>query len=114
MAGAAAPGHPVGDAGRLRLGAGNGDPGRRGSGLPGGLPADAADRAAARGRAGAPVSPGLTGLLLGLSAATGLVLAIGYAPPFRSVRLVGRLAPHVPRTPPPRSGGGRLAAGRPP
>jgi hypothetical protein len=39
------------------------------------------------------MSAGLTGMLLGLLAAVGLVLAISYAPPFRSVRLVDRLAP---------------------
>ncbi|TYP86863.1 type II secretion system F family protein [Blastococcus xanthinilyticus] len=41
------------------------------------------------------------GMLLGLLAATGLVLLITYAPPFRSVRLVDRLAPYVHDTPPP-------------
>src|SRR3954447_13213484 len=40
-------------------------------------------------------------MLLGLAAATGLVLAVTYAPPFRSVRLVDRLAPYVPDPPPP-------------
>jgi tight adherence protein C len=40
-------------------------------------------------------------MLLGLAAAVGLVLAISYAPPFRSVRLVDRLAPYVHDTPPP-------------
>ena len=43
----------------------------------------------------------VVGMLLGLAAATGLVLAISYAPPFRSVRLVDRLAPYVHDTPPP-------------
>jgi tight adherence protein C len=47
------------------------------------------------------MSPALTGMLLGLVAATGLVLAITYAPPFRAVRLVDRLAPYVHDTPPP-------------
>jgi tight adherence protein C len=47
------------------------------------------------------VSPGLTGMLLGLGAAVGLVLVLRYAPPFRSVRLVDRLAPYVHDTPPP-------------
>jgi tight adherence protein C len=47
------------------------------------------------------MSSGLTGMLLGLVAATGLLLAISYAPPFRSVRLVDRLAPYVHDTPPP-------------
>jgi tight adherence protein C len=40
-------------------------------------------------------------MLLGLAAATGLVLVVSYAPPFRSVRLVDRLAPYVHDTPPP-------------
>jgi tight adherence protein C len=39
-------------------------------------------------------------MLLGLLAAVGLVLVVGYAPPFRSVRLVDRLAPYVHDTPP--------------
>jgi len=40
-------------------------------------------------------------MLLGLAAAVGLVLVVTYAPPFRSVRLVDRLAPYVHDTPPP-------------
>jgi tight adherence protein C len=40
-------------------------------------------------------------MLLGLVGATGLVLVVTYAPPFRSVRLVDRLAPYVHDTPPP-------------
>ncbi len=47
------------------------------------------------------MSAGLTGMLLGLLAAVGLVLVVGFAPPFRSVRLVDRLAPYVHDTPPP-------------
>jgi tight adherence protein C len=47
------------------------------------------------------VTAGILGMLLGLAAAVGLVLVIGYAPPFRSVRLVDRLAPYVHDTPPP-------------
>jgi tight adherence protein C len=47
------------------------------------------------------VTPGLVGMLLGLVAAVGLVLAISFAPPFRSVRLVDRLAPYVHDAPPP-------------
>jgi len=47
------------------------------------------------------VTAGVLGMLLGLAAAVGLVLVIGYAPPFRSVRLVDRLAPYVHDTPPP-------------
>jgi tight adherence protein C len=47
------------------------------------------------------MSAGLTGMLLGLVAAVGLVLVVSYAPPFRSVRLVDRLAPYVHDTPPP-------------
>ncbi|WP_409331946.1 type II secretion system F family protein [Trujillonella humicola] len=41
------------------------------------------------------------GMLLGLLAATGALLAVTYAPPFRSVRLVDRLAPYLHDTPPP-------------
>jgi tight adherence protein C len=41
------------------------------------------------------------GMLLGLVAACGLILVVSYAPPFRSVRLVDRLAPYVHDTPPP-------------
>ena len=40
-------------------------------------------------------------MLLGLGAALGLLLVLRYAPPFRSVRLVDRLAPYVHDTPPP-------------
>jgi tight adherence protein C len=40
-------------------------------------------------------------MLLGLVAATGLILVVTHAPPFRSVRLVDRLAPYVHDTPPP-------------
>jgi tight adherence protein C len=40
-------------------------------------------------------------MLLGVSAATGLVLVLRFAPPFRSVRLVDRLAPYVHDTPAP-------------
>ncbi|NEK86463.1 pilus assembly protein TadB [Blastococcus saxobsidens] len=47
------------------------------------------------------MSAGMVGMLLGLVAATGLLLALTYAPPFRSVRLVDRLAPYVHDTPPP-------------
>jgi tight adherence protein C len=47
------------------------------------------------------MTAGVTGMLLGLLAAVGLVLVISYAPPFRSVRLVDRLAPYVHDTPPP-------------
>jgi tight adherence protein C len=47
------------------------------------------------------VSAGLSGMLLGLAVATGLILVVSYAPPFRSVRLVDRLAPYVHDTPPP-------------
>jgi tight adherence protein C len=43
----------------------------------------------------------MTGMLLGLGVAVGLVLVLRYAPPFRSVRLVDRLAPYVHDTPPP-------------
>ncbi|HEY0508681.1 MAG TPA: type II secretion system F family protein [Blastococcus sp.] len=44
---------------------------------------------------------GVLGMLLGLVAATGLLLVVTFAPPFRSVRLVDRLAPYVHDTPPP-------------
>jgi tight adherence protein C len=47
------------------------------------------------------VSGAVLGMLLGLTAAVGLVLVVTYAPPFRSVRLVDRLAPYVHDTPPP-------------
>jgi tight adherence protein C len=47
------------------------------------------------------MTAGVVGMLLGLAAATGLILVITYAPPFRSVRLVDRLAPYVHDTPPP-------------
>jgi tight adherence protein C len=47
------------------------------------------------------VSSTLLGMLLGLVGATGLVLVVTYAPPFRSVRLVDRLAPYVHDAPPP-------------
>src|SRR4051812_49658946 len=40
-------------------------------------------------------------MLLGLVGATGVILVVTYAPPFRSVRLVDRLAPYVHDTPPP-------------
>jgi tight adherence protein C len=47
------------------------------------------------------MTAGVVGMLLGLAAAVGLVLVLAYAPPFRSVRLVDRLAPYVHDTPPP-------------
>jgi tight adherence protein C len=47
------------------------------------------------------VSGAVLGMLLGLAAATGVVLVVAYAPPFRSVRLVDRLAPYVHDTPAP-------------
>jgi tight adherence protein C len=47
------------------------------------------------------VSAGLLGMLIGLLAAAGLLLVLTFAPPFRSVRLVDRLAPYVHDTPPP-------------
>ncbi|CAA9241892.1 MAG: Type II/IV secretion system protein TadC, associated with Flp pilus assembly [uncultured Blastococcus sp.] len=47
------------------------------------------------------MSAGVLGMLLGLVAAGGLLLVVGFAPPFRSVRLVDRLAPYVHDTPPP-------------
>jgi tight adherence protein C len=47
------------------------------------------------------VSAGVVGMLLGLLTAVGFVLVLTYAPPFRSVRLVDRLAPYVHDTPPP-------------
>ena len=40
-------------------------------------------------------------MLLGLAAAAGVLLVVTFAPPFRSVRLVDRLAPYVHDTPPP-------------
>jgi tight adherence protein C len=47
------------------------------------------------------MSAGLLGMLIGLAAALGVILAVSYAPPFRSVRLVDRLAPYVHDTPAP-------------
>jgi tight adherence protein C len=47
------------------------------------------------------VSASLAGMLLGLAAAAGVLLVVTFAPPFRSVRLVDRLAPYVHDTPPP-------------
>ncbi|MGY1807668.1 type II secretion system F family protein [Blastococcus sp. SYSU D00669] len=47
------------------------------------------------------MSAAVLGMLLGLLAALGLVLAVTYAPPFRAVRLVDRLAPYVHDSPPP-------------
>ncbi|WP_448613893.1 type II secretion system F family protein [Modestobacter sp. URMC 112] len=47
------------------------------------------------------MSAGLLGMLLGLLASTGLLLAVSYAPPFRQVRLVDRLAPYVSDAPAP-------------
>ncbi len=47
------------------------------------------------------MSGALAGMLLGLVAATGVLLVVTYAPPFRSVRLVDRLAPYLHDTPPP-------------
>ncbi|WP_261326262.1 type II secretion system F family protein [Modestobacter marinus] len=50
---------------------------------------------------GVVVSSGLLGMLLGLTAGTGFLLAFAFAPPFRRVRLVDRLAPYVHDTPAP-------------
>ncbi|NYJ06599.1 type II secretion system F family protein [Petropleomorpha daqingensis] len=47
------------------------------------------------------MSAGVVGMLIGLMAAVGFVLVLTFAPPFRSVRLVDRLAPYVHDTPPP-------------
>jgi tight adherence protein C len=47
------------------------------------------------------VSADLLGMLLGAAAAAGVLLVLAFAPPFRSVRLVDRLAPYVHDTPPP-------------
>jgi tight adherence protein C len=47
------------------------------------------------------MSAGVIGMLLGLVAAGGVLLAVAYAPPFRQVRLVDRLAPYVSDTPAP-------------
>src|SRR3712207_8908586 len=52
------------------------DPADRRRGLPGRLPAHAADRPVAAGRAGAAVSGGMLGMLLGLIAAGGLLLVV--------------------------------------
>ena len=47
------------------------------------------------------MSGSLIGMLIGLAAAVGVLLVVTFAPPFRSVRLVDRLAPYVHDTPPP-------------
>jgi tight adherence protein C len=47
------------------------------------------------------MSAGLTGMLLGLAAATGVLLVVAFSPPFRQVRLVDRLAPYVHDSPAP-------------
>ncbi|MEU2351189.1 type II secretion system F family protein [Modestobacter sp. NPDC049651] len=47
------------------------------------------------------MTPGVLGMLLGLVAACGVLLAVRYAPPFRQVRLVDRLAPYVQDSPAP-------------
>jgi tight adherence protein C len=47
------------------------------------------------------MTPGFLGMLLGLIAASGVLLAVRYAPPFRQVRLVDRLAPYVQDSPAP-------------
>ncbi|MGY1839021.1 MULTISPECIES: type II secretion system F family protein [unclassified Modestobacter] len=47
------------------------------------------------------MSAGLLGMLLGLAAASGVLLAVSFSPPFRQVRLVDRLAPYVHDTPAP-------------
>ncbi|MCZ2818426.1 type II secretion system F family protein [Modestobacter sp. VKM Ac-2984] len=47
------------------------------------------------------MSAGLTGMLLGLVAASGVLLAVSFSPPFRQVRLVDRLAPYVHDSPAP-------------
>jgi tight adherence protein C len=47
------------------------------------------------------VSAGLIGMLLGLAAGAGVLLVVTFAPPFRQVRLVDRLAPYVPDRPAP-------------
>ena len=66
------------------------------------------------------MSASLAGMLLGLAAAAGVLLVATFAPPFRSVRLVDRLAPYVHDTPPPSrllgtaTEAGLLTAVRPP
>ena len=47
------------------------------------------------------MTPGVVGVLLGLTTSLGLVLVLRYAPPARPVRLVDRLAPYVQDSPPP-------------
>ena len=47
------------------------------------------------------MTAGEIGMLLGLGAASGLILVLRFAPPFRAVRLVDRLAPYVHDTPAP-------------
>ncbi len=47
------------------------------------------------------MSASLLGMVLGAVAAAGLLMVVTFAPPFRAVRLVDRLAPYVHDTPPP-------------
>ncbi|MCU1658736.1 MAG: Type secretion system domain protein [Pseudonocardiales bacterium] len=47
------------------------------------------------------MNPSLLGALLGLTAASGVVVAVRAAPPMRPVRLVDRIAPYLGDTPPP-------------
>jgi tight adherence protein C len=47
------------------------------------------------------VSPGVVGILLGLTLSGGVILVLRFAPPARPVRLVDRLAPYVADTPAP-------------
>ena len=63
--------------------------------VPASRTADGADRSAARGRAGAAVSPSLAGAGVGLLAGAGLALAVSRAPAFRRPRLDDRLAPYL-------------------
>ncbi|MGY2081240.1 type II secretion system F family protein [Modestobacter sp. SYSU DS0657] len=47
------------------------------------------------------MTAGVLGMLLGLTLACGVLLAVSFSPPFRQVRLVDRLAPYVHDTPAP-------------
>ncbi|GAC1329161.1 MAG: hypothetical protein NVSMB13_16630 [Mycobacteriales bacterium] len=92
---AAPAGQPVLDDHRLQQRERCPGPGCRWWRVRGGLPDHDADRAAARGAAGAPVSALAMGLLLGMVAATGLLLIVLNAPMLRRARLDDRLAPYL-------------------
>src|SRR4029453_1141927 len=77
----------------VRLGDRRGAARRRWLGVRAGIPGDGADRAAARGSAGAAMSA--LGAVLGLVAPAGLLLAAAWSPLLRRVTLDQRLAPYL-------------------